>query len=91
MVLGYCSPNSPRGGGIDDRVPEVEIVNLSLRAQLEAAKTDMARIIKERDLLMELSNALRADLSKSVHTSSYFPLFHYQILILAGEISFFYF
>jgi len=47
-------------------------VNLSLRAQLKAAKTDMARIIKERDLLMELSNALRADLSKFVHTFSYY-------------------
>jgi hypothetical protein len=50
-------------------------VNSSLRAQLEAAKTDMTRIIKERDLLMELSNGLRADLSKFVHSPSYSTIF----------------
>ncbi|KAG0618682.1 hypothetical protein M758_4G084400 [Ceratodon purpureus] len=63
------SPDSPQTGGIGDRLAEVEIVNSSLRAQLEAAKSDMTRIIKERDLLMELSNGLRADLSKIVQSS----------------------
>lgn len=75
LYRGFCSPDSLRGGGIGDGIPDVEIVNSSLRAQLEGAKTDMARVIKERDLLMELSNALRADLSKYVHASSYYSIF----------------
>ncbi|XP_073389585.1 uncharacterized protein [Physcomitrium patens] len=63
------SPNFSPAGETVDKVSEVDSLNASLRAQLEAVKTDMSRIIKERDLLMELSNGLRADLSRIVLSS----------------------
>ncbi len=37
-----------------------------LRAQLEATSVDMKRIAAERDLLLELSNSFRADLTRLI-------------------------
>jgi hypothetical protein len=41
---------------------ELEKVQVGLHAQLDATSIDMKHITIERDLLMELSNSLRADL-----------------------------
>lgn len=48
------------------KILELETVQAGLRAQLEATAVDMTRLSNERDLLMELSNSLRADLTRLV-------------------------
>lgn len=45
-------------------VLKMENEQAALRAQLDSALADVARVGEERDLLMELSNALRSDLKR---------------------------
>jgi hypothetical protein len=64
-----CSPHGQKGGLIKNqaaKIGEMEKVQAGLRAQLEATSVDMKRIAAERDLLLELSNSFRADLTRLI-------------------------
>lgn len=64
-----CSAHGQKGGLIKNqaaKIGEMEKVQAGLRAQLEATSVDMKRIAAERDLLLELSNSFRADLTRLI-------------------------
>ncbi|CAK9220196.1 unnamed protein product [Sphagnum troendelagicum] len=66
------SPHGQKGGLIKNqaaKIGEMEKVQAGLRAQLEATSVDMKRIAAERDLLLELSNSFRADLTRVLNLS----------------------